>query len=77
MAKIVNVTAGEDHTLVIELDSLNTISYDMKPRLTAIRFCELADIERFKAVRVENRNTLAWGSLCQITIDEIMSCIER
>ena len=77
MAKIVNVTAGEDHTLVIELDSLSTISYDMKPRLTAVRFCELADIERFKAVRVENRNTLAWDSLCQITIDEIMNSIER
>lgn len=77
MAKIVHVTAGEDHTLMIELDGLNKISYDMKPRLTAVRFCELADIERFKEVRVENSNTLVWGGICQITIDEIMSILER
>lgn len=49
----------------------------MKPRLHAVRFCNLADIKKFKDVKVENGNTLVWDSLCEITIDEIMNIIER
>lgn len=77
MPKILNVKAEDDYTLVIQLDNHNKIAYDMKPRLHAVRFCELADIDRFKAVCVENGNTLMWGRLCQITIDEIISINDR
>lgn len=77
MSKIVNVIAKDDCTLIIELDNHHKIIYDMKPRLKSVRFCELADINKFKAVTVENENTLVWDSLCQITINEIISNIER
>lgn len=77
MSRIINVVPNDDYILVIELDNHHKIIYDMKPRLQAVRFCELADIKRFKAVRVENGNTLVWDSLRQITIDEIISIIER
>lgn len=77
MPKIVNVVPNDDYTLEIQLNNQHKIIYDMKPRLQAVRFCGLADINKFKAVTVENGNTLVWDSLCQITIDEIISIIER
>lgn len=77
MSKIFNVTTNNDHTLIIELDNAHKIIYDMKPRLQTVRFCKLSDMKVFKSVRVENGNTLVWDSLCQITIDEIISHIER
>lgn len=77
MSKISNVIAHKDYTLMIELNNNHKIIYDMKPRLKAVRFCGLADINKFKAVRVENGNTLVWDSLCQLTVDEIINMIER
>lgn len=77
MSKILNIIPNDDYTLTIELNNQHKIIYDMKPRLKAVRFCQLVDINRFKAVWVKNENTLVWDSLCQITIDEIISNIER
>ncbi len=77
MPKIVNVVPQDDHTLVIELDNMHKIIYDMKLRLKTVRFSNLADLDRFKSLRVENRNTIIWDDLCQITIDEVISIIER
>ena len=77
MAKIIKVVPHDDHTLTIELSNRHRIIYDMRPRLQTIRFCKLVDIEKFLAVRLENENTLVWNNLCQITIDEIISMVER
>lgn len=77
MPKIVNVLPKDDFTLEIDLDNQHKIIYDLKPRLHAIRFCNLGDINKFKSVKVENDNTLVWDTLCQITIDEIIYTIER
>jgi hypothetical protein len=77
MSKIIKVIANDDHTLTITLNNHHQIIYDMGPRLQALRFSGLADLERFKSVRVEHENTLVWDSLCEITIDEIISMIER
>jgi len=77
MPKIIRVEPKDDHTLLIELNNKHMIVYDMKPRLETVRFCGLADINSFKAVKVEDENTLVWDSLCQITIDEVLSMIER
>lgn len=77
MPKIMYVTAKDDYTLEIELDNRHKIIYDMKPRLQAVRFCKLSDPNCFHDFRVENGNTLIWDSLCQLTIDEIISQIER
>ena len=72
MIKIVTVAAEDDYTLVLQLDNQEKIVFDMKPRLHAVRFCELSDIEKFQAVSIENGNTLTWGRLCQITIEELI-----
>ncbi|HNR04780.1 MAG TPA: DUF2442 domain-containing protein [Bacillota bacterium] len=77
MPKIIRVEPKDDHTLLIELNNKHMIVYDMKPRLETVRFCGLADLNRFKDVRIEDENTLVWDSLCQITIDEVLSMIER
>lgn len=77
MPKIVRVIANDDYTLLIELSNRHKIAYDIRPRLQTSRFCGLADLSKFKAVRVEHENTLVWDSLCQITIDEIINMIER
>jgi hypothetical protein len=77
MPKIVSVAANDDHTLTITLNNRHQIIYDFRPRLESVRFSGLADLERFKAVRVEHGNTLVWDSLCQITIDEIIDMVER
>ena len=77
MTKVVNVIPKDDYTLEIELENHHKIIYDMKNRLKSTRFCELDDISVFKAVRIENGDTLLWNSLCQITINEIINTIER
>ena len=77
MPKIVSVLPQEDQTLAIELDNKHKIIYDMNPRLKTVRFSVLADSEKFKSLKVENGNTIVWDGLCQITIDEILSMIER
>ena len=77
MPKITNVTPKDDYTIEIELDNRHRIIYDMKQRLQSVRFCGLSDISRFKAIHIENGNTLVWDRLCQITIDEIINLIER
>lgn len=77
MPKIICAAATEDYTLEIELDNHHKIIYDMKPRLKSVRFCTLSDLAQFKNLRIENRNTFVWDSLCQISIDEIMNNIER
>ena len=77
VAKILNVTANNDYTLLVRLDNGHSIVYDMRPRIQTTRFCILADICLFKAVRVEQENTLVWSTLCQMTIDEIMDKIDR
>lgn len=77
MSKIVSIVANDDYTLEIELNNHHKIIYDIKPKLKTARFCGLLDINKFKAVSVENENTLVWDSLCQITINEIISNIER
>lgn len=77
MARIIKVVPHDDHTLTLELSNNHRIIYDMRPRLQTTRFCKLADIEKFLAVRVEHENTLVWNNLCQITIDEIISMVER
>ena len=77
MAKIVNVTANDDHTLLIELNNNHKVNYDMKPRLKTLRFGGLNVLKRFKIVKVEHENTLVWDNLCQITLDEIIAMIER
>lgn len=77
MPKIINVIPNDDHTLTITLNNRHQIIYDMGSRLQALRFGGLADLDRFKAVRVEHGDTLVWDSLCEITIDEIINMIER
>jgi len=77
MPKIINVVPNDDYTLLIELNNMHKIVYDMRPRLQSLRFCELQDLSKFKAVEVEYDNTLVWDSLCQITIDEIINTLER
>jgi len=77
LPKIVRVVPQDDHTLVIELDNSHKIIYDIKPGLKTVRFSNLADIKKFKSLEVENRNTLIWDNMCQITIDEILNMIER
>lgn len=77
MPKIISVTANDDYTLTIKLNNCHQIIFDMRPKLKTLRFSHLADLNRFKSVRVEHGNTLVWDSLCQITIDEIIDMIER
>ncbi len=77
MSRIISIIPNDDHTLTIELDNSHKIVYDMKSRLESARFCELADIKKFKSVKIENGNTLVWNYLCQITIDEIINIVER
>lgn len=77
MSKIVRVVPRDDHTLLIKLENNHAIIYDMKPRLITVRFGALADLSKFKAVRVEHENTLVWDSLCEITIDEILVMLAR
>jgi hypothetical protein len=74
---MISVIPNCDYTLSIELGNHHKIIYDLKPRLQAIRFGELEDFEKFKAVRIENDNTLVWNEQCQITIDEIISTIKQ
>ena len=75
--KIIRVTPEDDYTLLIELSNHHRIVYDMKPRLQAVRFGGLGDLNKFKAVRVEHENNLVWNGLCQITIDEIINMLEK
>ena len=77
MSKIVAIVAKDDYTIAIELSNHHKIIYDMKPRLQTIRFCEIADLKLFEAVRIDHGNTLVWNDQCQITIDEIISMIKR
>lgn len=77
MPKIIHVVTNDDYTLTIELSNNHRIIYDMRPRLGTTRFCALADMKKFQAVRIEQGNTLVWNNLCQITIDEIMEMIDR
>lgn len=77
MPKIVNVIPNDDYTLAITLKNHHQIIYDMRPRLQAVRFSGLEDLERFRAVRVEHENTLVWDKLCQLTIDEIIEMVGR
>ncbi len=77
MAKIRNVVANDDYTLLIGLKNNHKLIYDLKPRLQALRFAALVDMDRFKAVRVEHENTLVWDEYCQITIDEILNMMDR
>ncbi len=77
MPKIKEVTANDDYTLAITLDNRHQIIYDMKPRLQAVRFSELSDINKFKTIRIENSNTIIWDEMRQITLDEIIGMIER
>lgn len=77
MPRIIKVVPHDDHTFTLELSNNHRIIYDMRPRLQTTRFCELADLKKFLAVRVEHENTLIWNNLCQITIDEIMDMVER
>ena len=76
MPKITKAVPNDDHTLTIELGNSHRIIYDLQPRLQTIRFCGLADLKSFQAVRVEHGSTLVWNSLCQITIDEIIDLID-
>ena len=77
MARIIKVVPHDDHTLTIELSNSHRIIYDMRSRLQTTRFCGLADLKEFQAVRVERENTLVWNNLCQITIDEIMDLVDK
>ena len=77
MARIIKVYPHDDYTLTIVLSNNHRIIYDMRPRLHTTRFCKLADIKKFLAVRVEHENTLVWSNLCQITIDEIIELVDR
>ena len=77
MARIVNVIPNDDHTLLIELDNLHRIIYDMRPKLQSVRFSRLSDLAKFKAVRVEHANTLVWDNMCQLAIDEIIDMLDR
>ncbi len=77
MPRIIDVIPHDDYTLTIELNNHHKVVYDMKTRIQSSRFCELADINKFKALRVEYGKTLVWDGLCQITIDEILSNLER
>lgn len=77
MAKLIHVVPTKNHTLVIGLDNSHKIIYDMKPRLQTARFCELAELDRFKAVTIEDGSSLVWTGLCQITIDEIIRGLEK
>ena len=77
MPKIISVVANDDYTLTIELRNKHRIIYDIRPRLQTTRFCGLADLKKFQAVRLEHGNTLVWNNLCQITIDEIMDMVDR
>jgi hypothetical protein len=77
MSKIVNVIPNDEYTLSITLSKHHQIIYDMGPRLRALRFGGLTDLERFKTVRVEHENTLVWDGINRLTIDEIIHTIER
>ena len=77
MPRVIRAIPNEDHTLTIELANHHRIIYDLRPRPQSARFCGLADLAKFQAVRVEHGNTLVWNNLCQLTIDEILDMLDR
>lgn len=77
MRTIVNVKAKDNYTLEIELSNKHKIICDMSTRLEGVRFCGLIDLEFFKEVHVKNPYTIEWDSMCEITIDEILTMIEK
>ena len=58
--KPVNVTPGEDYTLLIEFDNGEKKIFDVKPYITGSWYGKLADSAFFKTVHICGK-TVAWA----------------
>jgi hypothetical protein len=80
MSNIINVIPNDDYTLLIEFEDGSKILFNMKRLIKTMRYLSLADIKRFKNVRIKDK-VISWENLdnlkpqilpLAITLDNIL-----
>lgn len=71
MARIAEVTAGDDYLLTVRLDDGGTVTVDLKRKLFAARFSELRDRQVFAAARSDGK-AVHWPGGLSLAVGELM-----
>ena len=70
--KIYNVTATENHQLLVEFENLEKRQYDVKPLLNNEMFADLKNVAFFKNVKVEQGGyAVSWNDDIDISEYEL------
>jgi len=71
MAKITEVTAGDDYLLTVHLDNNSTVTLDMKKKLFTARFSDLRDRRIFVAARTDGK-AVHWPGGLSLAVGELL-----
>lgn len=71
MKKIAAVIAVADDRIMISFDNNESLLLDMKRKLLTVRFSDLKDVTRFRAVKTDGRS-IFWPGDVSISISELM-----
>lgn len=58
MSKMLNVTPGDDYTLLVEFEHGNKIIFNMRELIKTLPFSSLEDLSRFKDITLEEKAIL-------------------
>lgn len=70
--KIKSIQFLDDYQISILLCNGHTIVYDLKPKLNAIRFTDLAKKEVFFNGELINGKMIRWNTSTEISLEEIL-----
>ncbi|AET67614.1 Protein of unknown function (DUF2442) [Desulfosporosinus orientis DSM 765] len=80
ISRIINVTANDDYTLLIEFEHGNQIRFNMEEMVRKLPYNAISDLEIFKKFRVED-TAICWDAdkptliPLRLTVDNILFTI--
>ena len=76
MSQITQVHALDNHQLEVALDNGSSVTLNLKPKLSTIRFGLLRDEASFRCVDTDGY-VIRWNNKVELSIGEIFEIIKR
>jgi hypothetical protein len=85
MSRLINVTANDDYTLLVEFERGNKIIFNMEPLIRTLPYNRLNDLVLFRDIRLEDK-AICWPDNgdggqsmmpVRLTVDNILFAIRE
>ena len=77
MGKMRSAQLLEEYKIAVELENGSSFVYDLKPRLSAVRFAPLADPKFFQSGQLVEGDCIRWSDSLMLYSHEMLDGMKR